>query len=169
MARVVVANSSVLIHLSRINLLNLLKDLFGKIYIPEAVYHEVVTEGRGKSGADVVERANWIKTEPVRNRVLVNYLSTELDHGESEAIVLAMELKADLILLDESEARKIARSLGLNTKGTIGVLLLAWRKGLLDDIEKVINELVSKGFWLKETIRTKLLQEIKKAQKRLRK
>jgi len=161
-ARIVVANSSVLIFLSKIKLLDILKKLFGTVYIPEAVYHEVVVEGGERSGAIEVKKADWVKIVHIKNKRLANYLRQEIDVGEAEAIVLALELKADVILLDDADARMIARSMGLNIKGTIGVLLLAWRKGLLEDVEEKIKELMSKGYRLRSDIYLRIIEEIRK-------
>ena len=97
-----------------------------------------------------------------KNIALANYLKQQIDDGESEAIVLALELKADVILLDDADARRIARTLGPNVKGTIGILLLAWNKGLLNNIETKIRELRSKGYRLSDKIYENILKKIRK-------
>jgi len=83
----IVSNSSPLINLARIGKLGLLRELYGELIIPEAVWHEVVVEGSGQPGADEVKGADWIKAQVVTNRDLKRALQQELDAGEAEAIV----------------------------------------------------------------------------------
>ena len=117
----VVSNSSPIIHLARINRLYLLQRLFKEIIISKAVYREVVVEGRGKPGSKEVEKAKWIKVKDIRDTKMKQVLTLLLDEGEAEAIILALEINADLILLDEREARIIAKKLHLNVTGTLGM------------------------------------------------
>jgi len=109
--RPVVSDSSPLIHLARIGRLELLQELFQEIVIPPAVYREVVVEGRGKHGAELVRSATWIKVERLREQALKQSLTLILDEGEAEAIALAVEKHAELVLLDEREAHVIAKRL----------------------------------------------------------
>ncbi len=153
----VVSNSSILIHLSRINRLKLLKEIFGRIVIPKAVYEECVVEG--KPGADEIGSSNWIEVREVKDVHLKRVLQMFLDEGEAEAIVLAIESNADLILLDEAEARKIAKSLGLRVTGTIGILLKAKKLGLIKRLKEEIDALRKTGFWISEKLIYKILQE----------
>jgi hypothetical protein len=97
----VISDSSPLIGLSMIDLLDILRDLWGKIIIPDAVYKEVVVEGAGKAGTDIVAKAcnDWIKVASVTNKNEVEVLQAVLDEGESEVIVLGQELKTDILLL----------------------------------------------------------------------
>lgn len=162
MARRVVANSSVLIFLSKIGLLGILRKLFEEVYIPDAVYREVVIEGGERPGAKEVKNADWIRTISIKNRSFASHLKQEIDDGEAEAIVLALGIKADAILLDDADARRIARTLELNVKGTIGVLLLAWRRRLLNNIKEKIEELMARGYRLNDKIYRKILEEIEK-------
>lgn len=144
----VVCNSTPLIALSRIGRLELLKEYFGEVYIPQEVYNEVVTRGGGLFGAKEVASVDWIKVKEVTNRIAVDSLSTNLDRGESEAVVLAKERNV-LLVIDDSEGRKIAESLGLKITGTIGLLLLAAEDSKLD-LKKSIDDLMAVGFRLSE-------------------
>jgi predicted nucleic acid-binding protein len=137
----IVSNASPLIHLARIGQLDLLHQLYGELVVPEAVWHEVVVEGAGQPGADEVQTAAWIKQQAVSNSQLVRVLQQELDAGEAEAIALAVEMKAELLLMDERMGRETAQHLGLRYVGLIGVLIEAKHKGLLSVIKPSLDTL----------------------------
>lgn len=95
----VVCNSTPLIALSRIGKFELLNTYFGDVYVPQAVFDEVVTHGGDLYGAKEVRAADWIKVEKVKNKIAVESLCVILDRGESEAIILAKE-KNTLLIID---------------------------------------------------------------------
>ena len=150
----VISNASPLIGLSVIDQLGILKELWGKIIIPDAVYKETVINGKGKSGADKISAAcgEWIKVATVVNRSEVEVLKTILDDGEAEVIALGQELKASLLLLDNKEPRIFAKSVNMQVIGTVGIIKLAWQKGF---IKKPIDELYKlrlNGFWIDDEL-----------------
>lgn len=99
---IVVSNTTPLIGLASIQRFDLLRELFGEVSIAQAVYNEAVVAGREAGGAkQEVSTATWIKTMPVTDRLAVEVLLDELDLGEAETIVLARELGADWVLMDE--------------------------------------------------------------------
>jgi len=100
---IAVSNSSVIIALAGICRLDLLGKLFGKIIVPEAVWREVTVEG--KPGREKVLRAGFIRIEEVRDRRLAMLLKELVDDGEAEAITLALEAGADVLLIDDRDAR----------------------------------------------------------------
>ena len=102
---IVVANAGPLIALGQISHFDLLQSLFGELRIPMAVKQEVIGSGRGRAGQQEVSTANWIQVCEVHNTTAVELLQERLDVGESEAIVLAIELHADLLLIDEASGR----------------------------------------------------------------
>lgn len=118
---IVVSNAGPLIALAKIEQFELLRELFGKLCIPQAVYDEVVVIGAGKAGANETRQGvgNWIEVKKVKDLVMVKSLLTKLGKGESEAIALALEMKADLVLLDDYKARATAEFMGLNMTGTM--------------------------------------------------
>lgn len=118
----IVSNASPLINPARIGKPDLLRQLYGELAIPEAVWHEVVVEGSEQPGAHKVETATWIETRAVADRKLVRALQQELDAGEAEGIVLALEMGPELLLMDEHLGRETARHLGVRCTGLIGVL-----------------------------------------------
>jgi hypothetical protein len=117
----VVSNTGPLIALASIGQFDLLRRLFGKILFPPAVRAEVQDE----TSVAALTAADWIVVQPAQDLLAVQLLREELDAGESEAIILARELDAELVLIDERAARRKARGIGLQTVGTLGVLLMA--------------------------------------------
>jgi len=141
-----VSNSSVLISLSIIGQLDLLHKRFPDgILIPAAVWHEVVESAQGRSGAKSVAAAHWIKVMSIADTDLVTMLKTSLDTGEAEAIVLAREQNIAIVLLDEKDARKVAKKLGLSVLGVVGVLIWAKRAGIIDDLRSQLDALQQQG------------------------
>ncbi len=157
---VVVSNASPLIGLASIGQLDLLKQLYEEIHIPEAVWCEVVVDGVGQPGADEVNEAVWIKRRGVSNRQLVLALGQDLDDGEAEAIALTVELKASLLIIDERFGRDTARHFKLNYIGLIGVLIEAKRKGLVSEVKRYLDELrMVAGFRISDRLYKRVLMD----------
>jgi len=154
----VVSNSSPLISLARIGMLNLLKDYFGEIFIPPGVYDEVCFKGKGKPGAEEVESADWIKLREIENRFAAQILEIELDRGEAEVIVLAKEINADIVLVDDRRPREVLKRLGFKVLGTVGVLIKAARDGRIN-LKETLDELTSKGFRLSKEVYEEALRQ----------
>ena len=156
----IVSNASPLINLARIGKLDLLRQLYGELVIPEAVWHEVVVKGVGQPGVDEIKAASWIKTQQVANRQLVQALRQELDAGEAEAIALTIETKAELLLMDERLGRETAHHLGLRYTGLIGVLIEAKHKGLISKVKPHLDALRDMaGFRVSDALYTRVLQD----------
>jgi predicted nucleic acid-binding protein len=144
---IVVSDASPLVGLAAVGQLELLADLYSEVVIPEAVFEEATLASPAAPGAEEIRRARWIRVARASDDELVSSLSTELDRGEAEAIALAVELEADLLLVDEKRARVKARQLGRRVIGVIGVLLQSKDKGLLEEIRPVLDALVDRtGF-----------------------
>ena len=151
---IVVADASPLIALARIGRLELLHTSFGKLLVPEAVWREVVDAGLDKPGAGAVSQASWVERRAVTDTGLVAVLGRDLGAGEAEAIVLAREVGAGLVLMDERMGRAVARRLGLRVTGLVGVLIEARERGLLTDADAVVNDLQQRaGVWLSAELR----------------
>lgn len=136
---VVVSNSSPLIALSRIGKLEILRKLYHKIVIPKAVEKEIVSDPLKEFN---LGKLPWIEVKSLRHPLCVEILSADLGLGESEALSLGLELKADLILLDEVAARAIAESIGLRFTGTLGMLLKAKEKKFIQSVKELIEQLI---------------------------
>lgn len=155
----VVCNSTVLIGLAKLEKLDILNDIFGEIIIPEEVYQEVVIRGRGKLGANEIQEAKWLKRKTVKDNINVRLLSRHLSQGEAEVLTLGKELKADLLILDEDEARDSASSAGFKIIGLVGILLLAKNMGLIKKVKPLLDELRSKRFYIGNTLYRTALEE----------
>jgi len=156
----VVSNSSILISLTRVGKLDLLRQLYVEIIVPEAVWDEVVVKGSGYSGAEEVRSSSWIKIKTVSNKHLVEALRQHLGAGESEAIALALEIKADLLLMDEHLGRETARHFGLRYIGLIGILVEAKHKGLIHKIKPYLDALRDMaGFRVAQELYYRVLQD----------
>ncbi|MBP5971866.1 DUF3368 domain-containing protein [Brasilonema sp. CT11] len=139
---IVVCDTSPITNLAAVGQLNLLQQLYSNIIIPQAVYDEMVNLDYAVPGASEVQTLSWIQHQQVINLTLVTTLLAELDQGEAEAIVLAIELEADLLLLDERRGRKVASRYGLNITGLLGILIEAKHKGLILTVKPVLDELI---------------------------
>ncbi|MDO9517968.1 MAG: DUF3368 domain-containing protein [Methanosarcinaceae archaeon] len=152
-----VSNSTPLIALSKIGKIELLREYFGQIYIPKAVYEEVVVNGGILYGAEEVAKADWIIVENVGNALAVESLSMYLDAGESEAIILAKE-KDCLLIIDDGDGRKAATNMNIDITGTVGILLKAGKDGKID-LRESLDELNACGFRLSEKVRDFVLSK----------
>jgi predicted nucleic acid-binding protein len=156
---IVIADATPLIALAKINKLSLLKRLFGTLHIPPAVYAEVVTHAPRRPGADEVREATWIQTTSIQDTSALRYLRAALDPGEAETLILAEEMNADWVLLDESKARRIAKALGLSHIGTVGLLLLAKRRGYTAEVRPLLDELRMNRFHLSDKVYRAVLRQ----------
>jgi len=156
----IVSNASPLIGIARIDKLDLLRELYGELVIPEAVWHEVVVRGAGQPGAEQIKASEWISQARVENRTLVQVLAQDLDVGEAESIALALELQAEILLMDERLGRQTADRLGLRYIGVIGILVQAKHKGLIDRIEPLLQALRDRaGFRISDELYVRVLED----------
>lgn len=155
---IVVSNTSPIFYLSTIGQLDLLRQLYDEILIPTAVFNEITNVGNTDISARVVPELSWIKTQSAADLALVRRLSKELDPGEAEAIALAVELKADRLLIDERLGRSAALRLGLKITGVLGILVAAKRNNLIQEVKPVLDILIDQvGFWIDEQLYTEVL------------
>ena len=157
---IVVSDTTPLIGLATIDRFALLQQLFGEIHIAQAVFDEAVTAGREEGGAKrEVSAAAWVKIVPVTDRLAVEVLLDELDLGEAETIVLARELNADWVLMDEKKGRRKLSQLGISKIGTLGLLLKAKQSGLLSVIQPEVERLRQQGFSVSSSVVDVILTE----------
>ncbi|MBG1271320.1 DUF3368 domain-containing protein [Nostoc sp. WHI] len=150
---IIVSDTSPINNLAAINHLHLLQQLYGTVLIPEAVYRELTDPNFPVAGATEVQTFIWIQTRPVQDRILVEALSNELDIGEAEAIALAVEMKADQVLIDERRGRMIAARLNLGYTGILGILVEAKSQRLISAVKPLLDALINQaGFWIAEPL-----------------
>ena len=154
--RKTISNTTPILSLLKINKLNLLRELYGKITIPKAVFQEI-ENGKEKPYYQNLSLLDWIEIEDIANKESRTYFF-DLDDGEAEVLILANEQNADLVILDEVMGRMYAKRLKLNLTGTIGILLKAKEKGLIKSLRKLLNELKEKGTWLNPQLISKAIE-----------
>lgn len=160
---IIVSDTTPLSELAKVGKLNLLHDIYRKLIIPQEVYNEV-TAGNHPA-VNLVQLADWIEVRSVSNSEKVSTLKTinNLGWGECAAMILAEELAADQILIDDLEARRVAISRNLKIIGTVGVLLVAKQLGLIASVKDVLDALIAHG----KHINLRLYQEVLSAAQEL--
>lgn len=142
---IVVADSGPLIALSAIGRLDLLRALYAAVVVPRAVWDEVVIGGDGEPGSAEVRVAMWIEVVEAPKEPLLAALLGEMDRVEAEALAIAADHGADLVLVDDRRGRRAAIRIGLVARGTFGVLLDARRAGLIEAVVPLVKELQASG------------------------
>lgn len=150
---IVVSNTSPLTNLAAIGQFHLLEVLYGHIWIPEAVWEELNAGDMQWPGSYQTSLASWITRRAVSNHALVKTLQRDLDQGEAEAIALAVEIGADLLLVDEKEGRRAAQRLGLHISGVLGLLVEAKAQAKLNQIRPLLDRLRGDaGFYMTDNL-----------------
>jgi predicted nucleic acid-binding protein len=152
----IVSDSSPLISLAILRRLHVLEQIFDEIWIPKAVYDEIAEKNKPHSEELRLFSENRIKE--VQDVLAVRLLLNELDIGEAEAVVLALENNVADILIDEYRGRRIAEAQGLSAIGTVGVLLQAKKKGLLKAVQPELDELMRNHRRISEKLYKKAIE-----------
>jgi len=151
----VICNSSPIIGLAKIERLDIIEKLYREIIVPEAVFDELITKGRDKDKTTAINKLidkNIVIVQKVKNRELIRALRKDLDYGESEVIALAVELQADLVILDEKDARDIADFYNLTKTGLLGILIRAKERGFISSVKEYMDRLIKAGFRIDENL-----------------
>lgn len=138
--------------------MDLLPRLVGTVHVPEAVYQEIIFPGQTRAEVRSLMHADWIVRHQVKDRPAVERLGGKLGQGEAEAIVLARELRANIVILDDATARRIAEAEGQEVIGLLGLLLHAKDGGLLETIRPTLDRLISAGFYVDDRLYHTILQ-----------
>lgn len=155
--------------LGKLNRLDLMADLYPEVQIPRAVYDEVVPRGLSRGAPDAFTiRLFWQRRAwPIVEIPVANFASYKppvtLHRGEIEVLILAQMLNASLVLLDDEVARMEARRLGLQVRGTLGILVQAYHQGLLtfSQIELLIHEIAARpDIWISAKLCQKVLDSL---------
>ena len=146
----VVCNASPLIALAQIDQLDLLAQMFDTVVVPPAVVHEI---------APTVIVPGWISQQTLNQPIGAAILQASLGPGESEAIGLALEMEAQLVILDDRPARRLAQALGLSVIGTLGVLLAAQQRSLLRAVKPCLDTLLDHDFRISPGLYERILAD----------
>jgi len=153
--RKVVSNTTPILSLLKIGKLDILRELYGKILIPQAVYNEIET-GKNKDYYTDINELDWMDIKPIESSSARLYLF-DLDDGEAETIILAQEQNADLLIIDEKIGRRYASQIPIPVTGTIGVLLKAKTHGIITAVAPLLQELRDKSSWMNNGLFEKTL------------
>ncbi len=145
---IIVSNTSPIIAFGKLKKLSLWEKIFGQIFIPEFVNQEF-TNAKYKN--DFILPENLFKIEQVER--IETILKKELDRGEAEAITLAINKKANWLIMDERKGRNIVKNVyGLNVIGTSGILLKAKESGIVNEISPIFQELKKINYFIADDI-----------------
>ena len=158
---IVVSDTSPILNLARIGRLELLASLYKQVLIPPAVFEELTVSRDAALPMIDVACVSWITLEIPKDQERVQALCVALDAGEAEAIVLAVERQAELLLVDERRGRRVAEALGLRITGLLGVLADAKRAALIPSIKPVLDDLIQNAkFWIGPDLYREVLAEL---------
>ena len=151
---IVIADSSALVALSVCDSLLLLDALFGEVKVPQAVYDEVCIANKAESQALKTYLAGKVCSATV-----ITYIekSNGLGKGELAAIGLYKQLSADLLLIDDARAKNVAYLNNLEVMGSLGVLLLAKKKGLIVAIKPLLTLLRCSDIFISDHLLDQML------------
>lgn len=150
--RKVVVNTTPLIALSHVGQLDILKKLYGEIIIPEAVYRELSVKKDSICKKAVDRALDWIQVDKIKNQMAKAMYKTQLHDGEVEVMILAKEIAADVVIIDDANAKKHAKYLGLPVTGTLGVLIKAKQNGYIDELKPVLQQMVENGIYISQNL-----------------
>ncbi len=165
----VVINAGPLMTLAKMNLLHLLKGLYGRVHLARSVYEEAVTEGLRQGYADALTldlflvQMAWSPEEVDAATIPPDLRQAHLDRGERDTLALATALGSSLVLMDEAEGRQAARSRGLQVRGSLGILIAAYRRDLIDadQLRLAFAEIVRRpDIWINPVLAARLLREV---------
>lgn len=154
---IVVSDTTAITNLFQIGRLNILRGVFGQVVIPEAVFEELSELSAQKQ---YLINADWIEIQSIEDSELIQNLKKRLDEGESEAIALAVKIRADFLVMDEWKGRRIAQEMGLQIIGIVGILTAAKRKSIILEVKPILDELIEMvGFRIHPSIYAAALKD----------
>ncbi len=161
--RKVVVNTTPLIALSHVGQLDLLRRLYGEIIIPEAVYREVSVKKESICKKAVDGSLDWIRIDKIKNELAKSMYKTQLHDGEVEVMILSKEISADVVIIDDANAKKHAKYLGLPVTGTLGILIKAKQKGYVEELKPILEHMVQNGIYISKKVLKICLEQVGEA------
>jgi predicted nucleic acid-binding protein len=158
--RKVVVNTTPLIALSHIGQLDILKKMYGEILIPNAVYNELSAKPDSICKIEVDNSKDWIRVEEIKNQMAKSMYKTQLHEGEVEVMILAQEVNADLVIIDDANAKKHAKYLKLPVTGTLGVLIKAKQSGYVDKLKPMLQMMIENGIYISQDLVKLCLKQV---------
>lgn len=157
--RRVIVNSTPLIALCNAGLLKILKEVYGQITIPKAVFDEV-TAKPDSACSQIKTNMDWIIVEKISDITDRKMYKAKLHAGEVDVMILAQsEPLADLVIIDDNAAKKTAKYLGLKVTGTLGVLLKAKKVGVISSVKNAIDAIRKNGFYISDNVIQMVLKQ----------
>jgi predicted nucleic acid-binding protein len=156
----IVSDTSPISGLLILDKLELLEKLYGEVYIPQSVNLELLKIQSKNKEINEFLNSPWVKVISITNIESYQRLRITLDEGESEAITLAIELNADVLLIDELKGRKEALKSGLNIVGLLGILVEAKTRELIPNLRTLLDTLIRNNFWIKPELYKAVLQSV---------
>jgi predicted nucleic acid-binding protein len=158
--RKVVVNTTPLIALSHIGQLDILKKMYGEILIPNAVYNELSAKPDSICKIEVDNSKDWIMVEEIKNQMAKSMYKTQLHEGEVEVMILSQEVNADLVIIDDANAKKHAKYLKLPVTGTLGVLIKAKQNGYVDKLKPMLQMMIENGIYISQDLVKLCLKQV---------
>lgn len=160
----VIVNSTPLIALCNAELLDVLKEIYGEIIIPKAVFDEVTVKNDSACN-QIKNHFDWIIVEEIQDATERKMYKAKLHAGEVDVMILAQSNPlADLVIIDDKAAKKTAKYLGLKVTGTLGVLLRAKKEGIIPSVKEAVNKIQKNGFYIEESIYKLVLEQANELQ-----
>jgi hypothetical protein len=147
---VIISNATPLIAFAKIGQLSLLQKMVKNLVIPEAVADEISAYPQGQPGFIDLQQETWLCVQSITSEQQLSLLLSKLDRGEAEVIALALERQAQLVLIDELTARKVAVSLNLNLSGSVGILIRAKQVGEIVAVKPLLDAMSQQGIYFSQ-------------------
>jgi len=158
--RKVIVNTTPLIALSHVGQLAVLKKLYGEIIIPEAVYKELSAKTESVCKRMVDMSLDWIRVEKIQNQMAKSMYKTQLHEGEVEVMILSIEIGADVLIIDDANAKKHAKYLGLPVTGTLGILIKAKQEGHIETLRPILEQMIERGIYISNNLVELCLKQV---------
>ena len=154
-----IINASPLIFLSRSHHLELLKAFASEVWVPESVATEILHRGQQDITAQAIKETEWLVTKSVPN-IPISIAEWRLGAGESSVLALASEHPGTEVVIDDLAGRKCAASLNIPVRGTLGIVLIAKKRGLIPKARPVIEDMMTAGLYLSKKVTNQALRRV---------
>ncbi len=157
-SRIVINTGPILALIAGLEDLSILNRLYEEVLVPSEVCDEILAGGRSGFGIQQFTAATWLNKKKTR-QIIPHFLSNTLDLGEAAVIQLALSEKLDVVCIDETVGRRIARLNGLMLTGSIGILIRAQKTGLITDLDSILQRMRKNGIWVSDRVVNFALQQ----------